>query len=373
VSPAVSQGPRPRGGGRGGADDAKVAAVVEHWLPRFTANGLDYADVRRTLDRVATWDDWPRVWSECADTYEALGREALDRGRTATAADHLRRAALTLQFAHFVLTEDESRRGALHRRQTELYALAAPLLDPPAERVRVPFDGTVLHGYVRRPPGRPDPGLVVLIPGLESTKEQFGTYEPYFLARGQATLSIEGPGQGETWAKLPFREAGYARALEAVAAFARDVDGVDAARVAVVGTSFGGHLALRGASAFDGLVAVVAIAGPYDLSALDAMPVPVRDGFARLVHAPDLEAARPLLAEVTLDGALAALEVPVLVLHGERDGVIPPAEARRIAAALGERAQLWLEPDGGHSCNNLHTRIRPAVADWVHDRVEAAR
>ena len=224
MSTVASTGPRPSGG------DPKVAAVLEHWLPRFTANDLDYADVRRILDRVRTWVDWPHAWADAAAGYEALGRAALARGRTVTAAAHLRRAALTLQFAQFVLTEDEELRAALHARQTEVYALAAPLLRPPAERVAVPFRGAHLHGYVRLPRGVANPGLVLLVPGLESTKEQFGTYEPYFLDRGDATLAIEGPGQGETWAELPFRAADYTDALVAVAAFARGLEGIDSGR-----------------------------------------------------------------------------------------------------------------------------------------------
>jgi 2,6-dihydroxypseudooxynicotine hydrolase len=347
--------------------------VLEHWLERFTANDLDYADVRRILDRVATWDDWPHAWAESAAEYDVLGRAALERGRTVTAAAHLRRAALTLQFAQFVLTEDDELRAALHGRQTELYALAAPLLRPPAERIAVPFRGARLPGYLRRPAGVADPGLVVLVPGLESTKEQFGTYEPYFLERGVATLSIEGPGQGETWAELPFREDVYAEALAVVGRFARGLPGIDGARLVLLGTSFGGHLVLRGAAGVSGLAGVVAIAGPYDLSGFATMPAAVRDGFLRILRVPDLAAARAPLDAVTLDGALDTLAGPVLIVHGARDGVVAPGEARRIADALGDRAELWLEPDGGHSCNNLHVRVRPAIADWVHERLEAAR
>ena len=52
--------------------------------------------------------------------------------------------------------------------------------------------------------------------------------------------------------------------------------------------------------------------------------------------------------------------------------MIPVEHAHRIAAALGPRAHLHLEPEGTHSCNNLYTRIRPAVADWVAERLRSA-
>jgi 2,6-dihydroxypseudooxynicotine hydrolase len=358
---------------RSGGGDSKLAAVLEHWFPRFIANGLDYLDVRRTLDGIEAWDDWAGAWSAAADEYERLGRAALEAGRTVTAGEHLRRSALTLQFAQFAITEDETTRAALHRRQAALYATAAPLQRPPARPVAVPFAGAELPGYLRLPPGAEAPGLVVLVPGLESTKEQFSTYEPYFLDRGVATLSFEGPGQGESWERIAFSDARYRDAFTALAGAVEALDGIDRRRIVVLGTSFGGYLALRCAARMPGLAAVVDIAGPYDLRGLADLDPVVQDGFTRLVKAPDRETSRRLLEDVSLDGALDDLRVPVLVVHGERDRVMPPAHARRIAAALGDRAELRLEPEGNHSCNNLHTRVRPAVADWVAERLEEAR
>jgi 2,6-dihydroxypseudooxynicotine hydrolase len=351
--------------------DEKVGTVVETWFPRFLANGLDYLDVRRILDRVERWDDWGLAWSDAAEEYAALGESALEQGRSVTAADHLRRAALTLQFAQFVLTEDAELRTRLHRRQAELYRCAAPHLRPPAEPIELALDGAPLHGYLRRPAPEGRFGLVVLLPGLESTKEQFSTYEPYFLERGAATLSFEGPGQGEARLELPYRDEIYGRAVEELAHAIPRLPGVDPERLVVLGTSFGGYLALRHATAFAGVRGVIDIAGPYDLRGLAQLNPVVQDGFVHFTGASDGAEAADLLADVTLDGRLASIDAPVLVVHGGADRVIPVEHAHRIVAALGGRAQLHLEPDGSHSCNNLYTRIRPLVADWAAGRLDA--
>jgi dienelactone hydrolase len=351
----------------------KLAAVVENWYPRFLANGIDWFDLTRTLDAVHDWADWADAWTATADRYEALGRDALADGHRVTAAEHLRRAALTLQFAQFALTEEPERRGALQRRMAALYGRAAPLLDPPAIRTTVSYDGhRTAVGYLRLPAGVARPGLVVLLPGLESTKEQFSTYEPFFLRRGLATLSVEGPGQGEGALWAPFRDALYAEAMAAVGRAIGGLDGVDGDRVAVVGTSFGGYLALRHAGQIPGLRGVVDIAGPYDLRSFGDLQHVTREGFRDFVGAADQAEARDLLADVTLDGALGGLQQPVLVVHGEQDRIIDVRHAHRIAEALGDRATVRLEPDGNHSCNNLATVVRPAVADWVTDRLEKA-
>lgn len=356
--------------------DAKLQAVVAHWYPRFLANGIDYFDLSRTLDAIEGWDDWADAWTATADRYDALGREALAERHRITAAEHLRRAALTLQFAQFVLTEDPERRARLQARMSALYAEAAPLLDPPAVRIALPYAHGEVVGYLRRPVGVDRPGLAVLIPGLESTKEQFSTYEPYFLRRGVATLSVEGPGQGEGSLSSPFRNDRYSVAMAAVGAATSGLDGgvdsLDAGRVVVVGTSFGGHLALAHAGAFPGLRGVVDIAGPYDLRAFDELQPVTREGFREFVGADDEAQASDLLADVTLDGVLDRLDAPVLVVHGGRDTIIRIEHAHRIVAALGDRATVRLEPEGNHSCNNLATVVRPVVADWVTDRLGSA-
>jgi dienelactone hydrolase len=354
----------------------KVEAVVSNWYPRFLANGIDYFDLQRTLDGIDGWSTWASAWTDVADAYERLGAEALAEGHRVTAAEHLRRSALTLQFAQFVLTEDPALRRALQERMVRTYALAAPLLDPPAHRVEIPYGchGGRVVGYLRRPDrGDGALGVAVLVPGLESTKEQFSTYEPYFLRRGVATLSVEGPGQGEGGFTVPFSDATYAVAMAAVADAIRGgghgVEGVDPQRVVVVGTSFGGYLSLCHSAAFPGLRGVVDIAGPYDLRAFDELQAVTRDGFREFVGAQTEDEARERLHDVTLDGVLDDLRAPVLVVHGEQDRIIVVSHAHRVVGALGDRATVRLEPTGNHSCNNLAATVRPAVADWTSDRL----
>jgi len=85
----------------------------------------------------------------------------------------------------------------------------------------------------------------------------------------------------------------------------------------------------------------------------------------------DLDEARDLARGVDLSGCL-PVGAPVLVVHGERDAIVPVANARKIIAAQRD-ATPFLYPDGNHSCNNLHTIVRPAIADWLAENLGGAR
>jgi len=182
--------------------DARVQAAVEHWAPRFIQAGVDYNDFARTTAGVERWEDWLDAWCDTAGVHVGLAREAEAAGRLRTAGDAWLRAAVCFHFGKFVWVLDERRaRAAADRAVTALRA-AHRLLDPTAERIEAPL-GVVAN--LRRPAGADRPPLALLIPGLDSTKEEFFLLENLFLARGMATLSMDGPGQGEGGYTLPLR------------------------------------------------------------------------------------------------------------------------------------------------------------------------
>ena len=55
------------------------------------------------------------------------------------------------------------------------------------------------------------------------------------------------------------------------------------------------------------------------------------------------------------------LTIPTLVIHGENDPLVPPANGRQTAAAL-PRARLIMIPDMGHA---LPQQVWPQVVDAI--------
>jgi 2,6-dihydroxypseudooxynicotine hydrolase len=274
-------------------------------------------------------------------------------------------------FAKFVWVLDiERNRIATEEAVRALYEAHA-LLDPTAERIEVALGGEFVVANLRRPPvavALPPPPLAILIPGLDSTKEEFYAWESVFLARGMATLSLDGPGQGETGFTTDIRpdyEVAVATVLDGLA-LRTDLD---LGRVGAAGVSLGGYYAARAAAFEPRIRAVAGVSGPYDLAtAWEGLPELTRDTFAHHSGARDVADARERAAALSLAGVAERIEQPCLVVTGRRDRVIGWEQSKRIADAA-PRGEWVLYEDGTHVCNNIPFKYRPLVADWIRARL----
>ena len=111
---------------------------------------------------------------------------------------------------------------------------------------------------LRRPADVVNPPLVVLLPGLDSTKEEFFNWENVFLKRGMATVSLDGPGQGETGYHSHIRHD-YEVAVSLLLDTLMPRADINMNRV---GVSMGGYYAPRVAAFEPRIKAVSPIGGP---------------------------------------------------------------------------------------------------------------
>lgn len=352
--------------------DDRVASAIAHWGPRFTMNGVTVWDFQRITGSLERWEDWCAAWSEVGAEHEELGRRALDEGRHLSGGEHLARAAVYFHFGKFVFVQDQTQMREAHRRAVACLDDALPHLSPPGTRVEIPFEGTRLVGVYRRPAGRERHPVVLMVPGLDSTKEELRSTEDTFLARGLATFSFDGPGQGEVEYDLPIRgdwSAPAAALLEAVTG----LEGVDAGRVGVWGVSLGGYYAPRIAAALgDRVRACVALAGPYNFGECwEGLPELTRQTFQVRSGAADQGEAEKLAGTLSLEGCTEDISAPVLIVFGRQDRLIPFPQAERLAAELGSRAEMLMLERGNHACANVAPWHRPYTADWLSSRLAA--
>lgn len=350
--------------------DERVRSAIEHWAPRFVANGVDLNDFRRVTARVERWDDWCREWSACGAMHERLGEDAEADGCSISAGQHFFHAAMAYHLGKFLFVHRPDEQRAAHERTVSTYRRALPYFDYPGERVAIPYeDGVTMYGILRKPWHTPRPPVVVLIPGLDSVKEELHAYGDDFLRRGMAVLAIDGPGQGEMEFERPMRydyEVPLRHAVDYVAGRAD----VAAERVGVFGVSLGGYYAPRAAAYEPRVRAVIALAGWQAIApSFDRAPLLTREAFVARLKVRDQAAARTALERFDLKAEMQKVRCPLLVIMGRQDRIVPPEEAERMAGAAGGETTLWMFEDGNHVCNNIPYKHRPQQADWMHQQL----
>ena len=349
--------------------DERVASAVRNWAPRFTTNGVAVADFQRVTAGLERWDDWCAAWSAAAEVHEDLGREALRDGRTRSAGAHLSMASVYFHFGKFLFVDHPEEMRAAHQRAVACLTDALPYLDPAGERIEIPFEGSRMVGILRRPAGDGPHPVVVMVPGLDSTKEEFRSTEALFLERGLATFSVDGPGQGEAEYDLPIRgdwEVPGQAIVDAVSA----QPGIDPERIGVWGVSLGGYYAPRMTSGVPQVRACVALAGPYNFGECwDQLPALTRAAFTARSFAADEEEGRERALQLDLSEAARKIRVPLLVVAGKQDRLIPWQHAERLVAEAGGPTELIMLEDGNHGNMNVWPKHRYKTADWMAARL----
>ena len=175
----------------------RVQLAAHHWKPRFVANGIDVNDFEAVLAETIEWADWGPNWQRIGEVHEELGDEAIRHNNIVSAAAAYQRAAWCYHLGKFLWFEVPQLHATLRERAVSVYGRTLKHLDPPAERLEIPFEGHMIPGHLRRPRHATTPPLVLIVPGLDSSKEEMFSIEDEFLRRGMATLALDGPGQSE--------------------------------------------------------------------------------------------------------------------------------------------------------------------------------
>ena len=359
-------------------------------------------------------DGSPRSW---ASAFERLARRVEDRGRACLAAgrrvsarDHLLRASTYYRTAEYYADAVDGGSHRVGERSQACFADGAALVDPPVERIEVPYEGGSLPGYLVRPPGgdsapgRPLPTLVG-VGGFDSSAEEL-----YFhlgapgADRGWNVFVFDGPGQPGCMRVNPhmtFRPD-YEVPLGAVIdCLARRPD-VDADRLALAGQSFGSYFAARSAATDPRVGALVADPPIVDMSGYmeawvgpevyrmardirpedvtgvpeDLMPRQMQWGIGAICHrfgVPSFHAWREAMGSYRLDGMVASVRCPVLAMIGDREGVEPRAQFESFVGGVGgpvTRVVFTAEDGASTHCQSDNIRLSAQVTfDWLDEHL----
>ncbi|WP_407278427.1 alpha/beta fold hydrolase [Aromatoleum evansii] len=255
-------------------------------------------------------------------------------------------------------------------------SLAAPRLretETPAARglafetVRIPTtNGRLLHAWLIPAEAAGRAPAVVIVHGWGGNAQMMLPLAGPLHRAGFATLLIDarchGLSDADSFASLPRFAEDASHACDWLAGRAE----IDPQRIALLGHSVGAGAVLLAASRRDDVAAVVSVAA-------FAHPQEMMNRWLAGRHVPGI-VARYILGHVERTIAhrfddiaplrsITRLDCPVLLVHGEQDTVVPPADARRILAAARPGTVELLSLPGDHeSFVDMEREIAGVVA-----------
>lgn len=345
-----------------------VEALWRRWYARFLASA-DPMVVNELREQITSWDQWCAAWSTVAKQAEDWAKRALEKGDRLTAADLLVRASVLYHIGGMVFLSDMDQFEEAERKRVETFRRGGAMLPVPTQPITVPFKGVDLPGYLRVPPADGPVPVVVFTYGWEGCKEGFGTAGNELVARGVATLALDGPGIGETVGKLPF-SGEFGPVLAAAYDVLEQHPDIDGDRMGVAGGSRGGLPAAR-AAAYEKRCKAVASVGPGwetrminwgpGMESLAAVYV------QRMFHADSQEslAERLQADDLSLEGVGERITCPALVFTDDQESDAQHGGTMRFYEEIAGPKELLVI--SGAERNGLARAylMRPLVADWL--------
>lgn len=193
--------------------------------------------------------------------------------------------------------------------------------------------GPSLHGWWLPAQGEPR-GSVVYCHGNAANLTLHARYVAWLPARGFNVLIFDYRGYGRSQGAVT-RAGTVEDAVAAIdVALARDPD-----RVVVFGHSLGGAVGLRAAAERPAVRGVIAESTFSNYREIAAAKVPWISWLVPLVVSAGLDP----------DAVLSRLSpAPVLVIHGERDHIVPVEVGERLFERASEPKELWKVPEARH-------------------------
>lgn len=238
-------------------------------------------------------------------------------------------------------------------------------------------DGARVPAYLTYPPGgtRENLPLVLLVHGGPHARDtfDFDWWAAFLASRGYLVLQPNyrgSTGLGKAWEEAGKRQWGglmQTDVEDGVAALVRN-GVVDPARVCIVGASYGGYAALAGATLTpDRYRCAVSVAGVSDLEVMLRARA-ARTGGERSMASDfwrlsigDREEDRERIRSVSPVHLADRVRVPILLIHGTDDTVVPIDQSRRMQRALRDAGKdvRFVELTGDdHWLSDAPTRIQ---------------
>ncbi|HXG51243.1 MAG TPA: alpha/beta fold hydrolase [candidate division Zixibacteria bacterium] len=345
-------------------------------------------DVASVLERLESLDPdlWGREWARLGRHYESLGEEQEKLGNPGRAGAAFYQAYEYYRIGRYPVPGSPEKMNC-YRSALRCFLRAAPCLDPPAERVEIPFEGKKVVGYLQVPGGLDRPPVVMHWGGVDGWKEDRRSNSEMLHKAGLATFTIDMPGTGENpcLGQDPRAERTFSAALD----YLETRSDIDGRRVAVMGGSFGGYWAtklayveagrLRGAVNWGAgchltfqeewlRPALTVKASQYLMG-----PASLLEARAYVFRAATLEEVLRIAPGLSLlaQGILDRPSAPLLCINGKEDDQ-HPVEDIYLLLEHGSPKDVRIIPGAGHMGRKPAQRndeVQRIVTEWLKQRL----
>jgi 2,6-dihydroxypseudooxynicotine hydrolase len=342
-----------------------VSYLWENIFHRFLAEGAIYRELQDLKRTIRSYDGWRSAWVALARETEERAEQSLRSSSTQTAAEDFQRSSIYYFFAQFLLWDDADGKRQTYQDCARVFRSASAHLTVPQDPIQIPYRDIQMPGFMRLPLGVNKPPCVLLINGLDTTKEEQLMISNLCIQRGLATVSFDGPGQGETFYRMKMN-AHYVEAVYAALDFIEARPEIDCQRIGIIGRSLGSHYAARAAMSDSRIKAVASWGSMFDLRNFRTIPPLTLAGFKYVTGSQTLDDAIPYLESVDLSQVEGRINCPLMVLNGGRDPITPPANIERMKALGDGAVEVLFWEDGSHCAHDRPHISRPALADFMH-------
>jgi 2,6-dihydroxypseudooxynicotine hydrolase len=344
--------------------DATLAYLWENITDRFLAEGAVYRELRDLRRRIDRLEEWPAAWAETARATAQRADRLLASGAAQSAAADYWRTSIYYFFSQFLLWDSIETKSTLYAECVRSFRAASMHFDVPQQPIEIPFRGITMPGYLRVPPNVDRPPVVLLLNGLDTTKEEQLVISNLCIQRGLATVSFDGPGSGETLYRMNTMPD-YVDAVHAAIDFVERRPEIDPHRIGVIGRSLGSHYAARAAMRDHRIKGVVSWGSMYDMKNYRSIPPLTLAGFVFVCGAKTLQDAKPYLDSIDLAHVHGRIRCPLMVVNGGRDPITPPDNIDRMRALGRGVVEVMYWEDSSHCMHDRPHICRPAMADFV--------
>jgi esterase FrsA len=347
------------------------------------------ADAERVMAALKNLDKdhWAEEWSKIGHEYETKGDTAAKAGKTGKElAEIYMHAFDACRVGRYPSPVSPGKLKA-YEHSLRMFRKASKHFDPKLEIVEIPFQVHKLVGYLQKPPSVTKPPVVMHWGGVDGWKEDRLRIADHIMKAGLASLTIDGPGTGET--PMLYGDPSAEPMFHAWLDHLPTRNDLDGRRVAVWGGSFGAYWAARLAfTAADRVKGAVFHGGNvhYGFQREWLVPAFTTGGATYLFGAASLLDARGRAMGVkTIEDFLAAVaplslktmglldkpSAPLLGVNGKLDDQAPIADVY-LLMEHGNPKSARVYADGHHmgrTPGQPAEHITQTIVEWLRERL----